>query len=249
MKVGELNFLEYLGNEEQNLLTSIVNFRNEFDLFYNLDRVYQEPLKRLVVSQNEIIIPQLYLFVHFHLYFSLSCLLRSHLSETLSSLRKAIDASFCAYKIILEPKTASDYLNRDNYFQFIKSNFQREIRKDPSLYPLAHDLIKIHDVCSQYGSHSDISSFIHRLEKKEVKDKNTEILFLHYFQFPRDQEEYRFYYLITLQGFYFMFMIFKSYLDKNLKVIDTKWESTVAEFGPLISKLTKEAYSKFEGNP
>ena len=93
MKLGEQNFLEYLGNEEQNLLTSIVNFKSEFDLFYNIDRIYQEPLKRLVVSSDDVVVPQLYLFVHFHLYFSMSCLLRSHLSETLSSLRKAIDAS------------------------------------------------------------------------------------------------------------------------------------------------------------
>ena len=31
MKVGELNFLEYLAGEEQNLLTSIINFRPDFD--------------------------------------------------------------------------------------------------------------------------------------------------------------------------------------------------------------------------
>ena len=121
MKLGELNFLEYLGNEKQNLLTSVVNFRAEFDLFYNVDRIYQEPLKRLVVSADDVIVPQLYLFVHFHLYFSISCLLRSHLSETLSSLRKAIDATLSAYEVILKPETATAYLNRDRHFQFITS--------------------------------------------------------------------------------------------------------------------------------
>lgn len=45
MKIDEINFLEYLSKEEQNLLTSFNNFRNEFDLFYNIDRIYQEPLR------------------------------------------------------------------------------------------------------------------------------------------------------------------------------------------------------------
>lgn len=249
MKLGELNFLEYLGNEEQNLLTSIVNFKSEFDLFYNIDRIYQEPLKRLVESSDDVVVPQLYLFVHFHLYFSMSCILRSHLSETLSSLRKAIDASLCAYKIILEPSKSVAYLDRDRYFQFIKSNIQREIGKDSSLYPLAHDLVKIHDACSEYGSHSDISSFFHRLETKETNDKKKDILLVHYFQFPRNPEEYKFYYLTTLQDFYSMFLIFKLFLDQNLKIIDPKWESTIKHLGPLLNKLRKESFAKFNGNP
>lgn len=249
MKLGEDNFLDYLGTEEQNLLTNIINFKNEFDLFYNIDRIYQEPLKRLVVSSDDVVVPQLYLFVHFHLYFSMSCLLRSHLSETLSSLRKAIDASLCAYKIIQEPTKSVAYLERDRYFQFIKSNIQNEIKKDSSLYPLAHDLVKIHDACSEYGAHSDISSFFHRLETKETDDKKRDILFLHYFQFPRNPEEYKFYYLTTLQGFYSMFLIFKLFLDQNLKIIDPKWEATIKHYGPLLSKLKKESFSKFNGNP
>jgi hypothetical protein len=170
MKPGELNFLEYLGNEEQNLLTGIVNWKKEFDLFYDLDRVYQEPLRRMIVSFGSEAVPRLYLFVHFHLYFSASCLLRCHLSETFSSLRKAIDASLCAYRILVKPDSELAYLERDKYFQFIKSNIQREIKKDASLYPLAHDLLFIHEKCSEFGSHSDPSSFIHRLERKKTDD-------------------------------------------------------------------------------
>lgn len=245
MKLGELNFLEYLGNEEQNLLTGIINWKDEFDLFYNLDRIYQEPLKRLVVSSGSVIAPQLYLFVHFHLYFSVSCLLRSHLSETLSSLRKAIDASLCAYRIMLKPDSEVAYLERDKYFQFIKSNIQLEIKEDASTYPLAHDLINIHDMCSEYGSHSDISSFFHRLERKETEDEKRDMLFLHYFQFPKNPEEYRFYYLFTLQAFYSMFLIFKTFLDQNLKIVDPKWESTINYLGPQLDKLKRESYAKF----
>ena len=119
------------------------NFRKEFDLFYNVDRIYQEPLRRLIISEDDVLVPQLYLFVHFHLYFSISTLLRSHLSECLASMRKAIDATLSAYKTIFEPKYSEKYINRDKYFQFSKSNMQKEIKKNSSKYPLAHELIKI----------------------------------------------------------------------------------------------------------
>lgn len=246
MKLGEANFLEYLGTEEQNLLTSFTNFRSEFDLFYDLDRIYQEPLKRLVVTEKNSLIPQLYLFVHFHLYFSISCILRSHLSECLSSTRKAIDATLSAYKIILDPEIATKYENRDKYFQYIKSNIQRENAEDSNKYPLAKNLVKIHDACSEFGSHADISSFFHRLERREVPGTNNDLQLVHYFQFPKNSEEYRFYYISILQAFYDMFLIFKLFLDENLKIIDPNWELTIKTLGPKLDNLRKESHSKIE---
>jgi len=249
MKLKEINFPEYIGIEEQNLLTSLNNFRPEFDLFYNVDRIYQEPLKRLVVSEDKATVPQLYLFVHFHLYFSISCLLRSHLSECLASIRKAIDASLSAYKIILEPDFSEKYENRDKYFQFIKRNFQHEIKKDSSKYPLSHSLINIHDACSEFGSHADISSFFHRLERKEIPNTNQDHVVVHYFQFPRNPEEYRFYYIVVLQAFYNMFMIFRLFLDKSLRIVDPEWEKVISFIGPELEKLRKLYYSRFTNDP
>jgi hypothetical protein len=248
VKLGKSNFLEYLGAEEQNLLTSIINFKGELDLFYNVDRIYQEPLGRMVVGSGGVAVPQLYLFVHFHLYFSISCLLRCHLSDSLSSLRKAIDASLCGYKIIVSPDSERRYWERDKYFQFIKANFQNEMNKDQSAYPLARSLIKIHELCSEFGSHSDISSFIHRLETKESECDEGDILLVHYFQFPRNPEEFRYYYISILQSFYLMFLIFKTFLDQNLRIVDPKWESTINHLGPMLDKLLKESYAKFGAN-
>lgn len=240
MKIGELNFLEYLGAEEQNLLASIVNFRADFDLFYNLDQIYREPLIRLEVPPSKAIVPQLYLFVHFHLYFSVSCILRSHLSECLGSVRKAIDASLSAYKIILEPSSAEAYANRDPYFQFIKSNMQQEIKKDSSKYPLAQRLLNIHDLCSEVGSHADVSSFIHRLEIKKDPTASGRQLLVHYFQFPRKKAEYQFYFISTLQAFLMMFRIFKAFFDQTLKIIDPQWEHAIETLGIKLEELLKK---------
>jgi len=248
MNIKELSFVEYIGIEEQNLLTSMTNFRKEFDLFFNIDKIYQEPLRRLDTPEKELIVPQLYLFVHYHLYFSVSCLLRSHLSECLNSMRKAIDASLTAYKLILEPELTKKYINRDKYFQFIKGNFQREISRNETKYPLAKTLLILHDACSEFGSHSDISSFFHRLEFKEISESNKQKVLLHYFQFPRNSEEYRFYYLVTLQAFFQMFLVFKIFLDQKLKIYDPKWEETIKFLGPELEKLRKQSRAKFAGN-
>ena len=187
-----MDFLKYLGSEEQNLLTSIANFRQEFDLFHNVDQIYQAPLGRLCVGEDEAVVPQLYLFVHFHLYFSVTCILRSHLSEALSSTRKAIDAALSAYALILDPDKTTAYLERDKYFRAIKANIQRRLEKDESSFPLARELLNIHGKCSEFGSHADVSSFFHRLQITDLDEKNSEMLF-HYFQFPANRDQYRFY--------------------------------------------------------
>ena len=246
MIVNKANFLDYLGHEEQNLLTSLLKYRSEFDLFYDLDQIYQNPLQRLEVSNNKKIVPQLYLFVHFHLYFSISCFLRTHLSECLSSIRKAIDATLSAYKIILEPETAGKYRARDKTFQFIKTHVKSKIKEDSSKYPLAHQLIEIHDACSQFGSHADISSFFHRLEDKKISGTKKGHIIIRYFQFAKQDEECHFYFISTLQAFYLMFKIFKLFFDVNLKIIDPKWELVIETLGPELERLRKKYFSQIK---
>ncbi|GEM_PF-3997359 len=245
MKISDSNFLEYLGAEEHNLLASIVNFKSDFDLFYNLDQIYREPLIRLEIPPSKATIPQLFLFVHFHLYFSVSCILRSHLSECLGSMRKAIDASLSAYQIILEPSSAQAYENRNPMFQHIKSHIQNEIKKDSSKYPLAHQLVNIHDLCSEFGSHADVSSFFHRLELRPDANGKKELR-VHYFQFPKKKPEYQFYFIATLQGFYLMFRIFKVFFDQNLKIIDIHWEQLIETLGKKLDEQRKLYKSKMD---
>jgi len=244
-----LRFHEYLGAEEQNLLASILNFRSEFDLFGQLDHIFQSPISRIRMSEDDqpgLLISQLYLFTHFHLYFSVSCILRSHLSESLSSTRKAIDASLTAYKIILDPSTAKNYAEQNNYFKYIKSNLQKEIQKDSSRYPLAHILINLYDSCSEYGPHADISSFFHRMEVKEFPEANADLLQIHYFQFPRESSEYKFYFVLTLKAFLKMFEIFRVFLNRRLKIIDPSWEASIARLNPHLEELRKRYFSAID---
>jgi hypothetical protein len=233
MKIRDMDFLDYLGLEERNLLASIVNFRQEFDIFYNIDKIYRAPLSRLSVSENEAVIPQLYLFVHFYLYFAVTCILRSHLSEALSTTRKAIDGAFTAYALILEPDKAHAYLERDKYFLFIKANIQRHIEKDTSAFPFARELLNIHDACSEFGSHADISSFFSQTGDYAGSG----------------QDEYRFYFLVILQAFFLIFRIFRLFFEKKLGIIEPTWEAAIAKLGPLLDKSRQAAYERLKTIP
>lgn len=243
---SESEFLKYLSIEEHNLLVSITMHRDEFHLFYNMDKVYMEPLARFVAQEEQSVVVQLFLFVRFHLYFSISCLLRCHLSEAVFSTRKDIDAGLSAYKIILEPDTAEQYLSRDRYFQNIKRNMQNEINRDTTKYPLAHSLIGLHDFCSEHGAHADDSSFFHRLERKKVLNAEVNEIVFQYFQFPRPKEKFKFYYVSILEVFFLVFMIFKSFLDNELRIIDLQWEEAINMLETRLPLLRERYHSQME---
>jgi hypothetical protein len=150
--------------------------------------------------------------------------------------------------LILQPDQAEKYVNRDKYFRSVKANIQKEIQKDRSAYPLALGLLKIHELCSQFGSHADISSFFHRLDTKHQADNESEVL-VRYFQYPNNIEEYRFYYLSVLQAFFLIFKIFKTFFDKQLRIIDPKWERAIEELDPELDRLRQAAYSRFAPKP
>jgi hypothetical protein len=233
-------FVEYLGREEHNLLANFVKFKDEFEMFRTLDRIFQEPRHRLVLETKDRVVAQLFLFVHFCFYFSYSCMLRCHLSEAMSSIRKGIDATLSAYKIIKEPRSSKDYINEEKFFVFIKSNIKRNIDE----FPLAVELCNIHESCSKFGSHADMSSFFHRLEIERPSEKDVDLLKVHYFQWPRNDDEFRYYQVYLLNSFYLMFKIFKVFLDRELRIIDPQWENAIKDIELKLGSLLNYCKSK-----
>ncbi|MDD2503895.1 MAG: hypothetical protein PHG58_08630 [Clostridia bacterium] len=224
-------FFDYLAVEEQNLLTSLVRFPKEIDMFAQLDWIYQFPMKKMTVPEEKTTIASLYLLTHYNLYFSYSCMLRSHLSDSLSAMRTGIDATFTAYRLIKKPDSIDQYLQRKHQYLRIKATIKDELKKDPSLYPLAPFLINLHEACSQYGSHADIDSFFHRFEIVFTEIPSKIKHNVHYFQFPDNPRSYRFYLTILLKGFYTMFLIYEDFIKEYLTITEIqKWEETIRSF-------------------
>ena len=114
------SLVSFLATEEQNLLTSTINLRDEFDSFWQLDQVFRDVLPHLGGNEVSRFICQMMIFVHYHLYFSTTTYLRGHKSEAYSSARVAIDATFHAYRFIKEPTSVSEYLASHKSFKRAK---------------------------------------------------------------------------------------------------------------------------------
>ncbi len=62
MEISDINFLKFLTGEEQNILSTLVNLRQDVDVFSHLDSLYREPFGLIDVPIGEEPIPSLYLF-------------------------------------------------------------------------------------------------------------------------------------------------------------------------------------------
>lgn len=224
--MNEINFEEFLLVEDQNLKSSLTNLGEDKNLFAKIDSIYQRAFWRTIGNNNdEKIINLLYRMIHFELYFCMSCLLRNHISETFASIRKAIDAAFTAYYIILNPNSSINYLKKNGIHKKIFTNIKKHIKQNKNRYPLASDLIKEYEFCSQYGVHSDFCIFFNRVENSK-----SEILF-YYFQNPNDLNEFKKMYLGLISIFWKIFNIFYlEYFSKKFKIIDEQWEKDIINF-------------------
>jgi len=217
-KIEFTNYLEYISNEEYNLLTSLRNFGKEFFLFSELDFIYKEYFKILqslkVKPNYEAVISIFLYFIHFNFYFSTSCFMRGHTGEAFSSIRKSIDAGFTAYYILENKDSVEDYINQEKYFIYIKNTIKKIRESDKTKYPLAQGLIELHELCSSYASHADISSFINRIVIE--KDK----IGFNYFTIPEDKNTFKLYFVVGILSFYYLFRIFKNlFIDIKTKGI------------------------------
>lgn len=234
------NLLEYLSKEENNLLTSLVNYRHDVDAFAQVDGHFQAPVPHIEVpadNDHARMVVGLYLFTHYHLYLSFATLLRCHLSDSLASTRKAIDATLTAYRLHLEPGTLQAYLAEDASYRFITSTIKHAIKQDNNAYPLAPPLLELHGICSQYGSHADVSSFVHRVKVTPLGSGRAQVEHM-MFQFPDDEKEFRYYLASTLSAYMLMLAIYADPLTKLTKDFDvTQWTEAIKALTASIEKV------------
>ena len=244
MDVPKTNLLEFIGIEQTNLLVSMGTCHDDIaKMFPILDEAYQAPLGFIDIRagddyKNTIL--SLYLFTHYHLYFSTICLLRRHLSDSLASTRKAIDATLSAYRLIEEPATLLQYHERHRNYQNIKSYVLKQIEKDQTKFSLATELIKLHDLCSEYGSHADIGSFVYRVSIEPTQQVGKGLFKLNMFQAPENEIEFRGYMVQTLLAYTQMVKIFSAFVGTFSDGLDVSaWIKKIDE---LVKAFASETY-------
>ncbi len=241
----EVEFLEYISQEDKILRDNLSICKEEMSIFNGLNMLFQKPLQHLDLSlapmtEAKRVIFALYYRVLYQMHSSFSNILRFHISECYISIRIAIDSVLSAYRIMLEPDMVEKYINRDNYFLYIKSKMKREYDRDNSRYPLAQQLFSVHEICSQYGAHTDPETFVYRI--KEGKD----FLFFNFFQSPTNENEFRFNLFTMLLSYFSIFRIFKEYLVSELKYKDERWVEVDEWVGKNLNELKKKVLPKDE---
>jgi hypothetical protein len=136
-----------------------------------------------------------------------------------------------------EPETHREYLDEQNSYLFIRRTIQQAIDKDKSSYPLSGPLLHLHGVCSKYGSHADVSAFVHRLRVRPTED-GTELREHLMFQYPEDENEFRYYIVSTMSAFLLMLGVFSDALIPHAQGFEgAGWKESTAN---LVQKIEKE---------
>jgi hypothetical protein len=81
-------------------------------------------------------------FCHANYYIAFAVILRGHFATSFNLLRVALDASFVAYRLMMNDGTVQDYMNEHNTFKFVKryikeneSSLPPRIQKQKSSFP------------------------------------------------------------------------------------------------------------------
>lgn len=234
-----LQFFEFIGMEEQQLLTSMANNREELALLARMESLYCAAMSCKTVKENDFIVFQLLTFTHYHFLFSTACKMRCHLSEAFASARAAIDAALIAAQIIHDRGSQVAYVKHDKPFD----NFARylgNLIKDGKDFPhpLASTLFNQHKQISRFASHADVDSFVHRVKKTTIGGEV--VMSVEYFQFARNDTERKIHALTLSHTFVMVMDVFSDFLVTEQKVVSPEWQSELHAIGKLIEHRALE---------
>lgn len=244
----EKNFLEYLGAEQTNLHVSMHNLHTEFNIFTHIDWLYHGIIRRAKVPEDEMLVMQLFLFCHYHLYHTGATLLRCHLGDAMASARKAIDASLIARRIADDPNSQQQYIDGHGSFKMITKHFRTELYKGRynSEKWYLDALLSLHNNFSRGGSHADLAGFAHRLEWD--RNDGSEAM-LHYFQKPPTISEFALYFLALSKTFLLILNLFEDYFVDQKQFVAGPWKHEIRRIGTVIEKRMAELKNDNQDEP
>ena len=114
---------------------------------------------------------------------------------------------------------------------------------------MASELLELHETCSEFGSHSDVSSFAHRVKLKDARYPGKSTPLFQYFQFARDPNEYHALFVEPLIAYYQMLVVFKRMVLQRALGLRKSWETELADVGAALEKERAVMFGYFENNP
>jgi len=227
------NLLEFVEIGQHNLMATIINCREEFDLFTNIDRLFQDAIAEKSIDPERVMIFQLFVFCHYHLLFSFSSITRTHLAEAFSSARVAIDAALVAHTLIKQPELQPNYIKREKPFDKLLRLYKNKIKDHVEVDPRAKRLVSRHDHCSQYASHADFDAVATKLRIQKTPEET--IVQLHYF-LKTQPALFKQQLLILLHDFVVILDVFSDMLVDDLHMLPENWRTKLRAIGMAIEK-------------
>ncbi|MCG2722013.1 MAG: hypothetical protein L6290_08375 [Thermodesulfovibrionales bacterium] len=208
------DFEHFLMIEQKNLFHNISGLEKDYDLILDLDRLYLSSLNVTLPEDSNIMIPAfLYLISHQEFYYGMASFLRLHKTQALRCLRVALDSTFTAYYLLKNPEETDSYLQKkEDVFQWEKlfRNIKMTIRNTQNKFPLVVGLTEVHDFCSKFA-HADPDGIFH----KYYMDIDKKILRAEYFDYDKNHDEYKKWFVFFLFYFFRIFMIYWNSMLKN----------------------------------
>jgi len=218
---------------------SLVSCPDELGVLAHIQGLYAAAMKNKTTDEQNIIIIQLLTITLYHFLFSSACYMRCHMSEAFSSVRAAIDAALITAQVIHDRSSQAAYFTRTKRFDKLIRHFKNFIKDNKPLpSPLIEWLITQHDACSQFASHADVQTFVHRLEF--VKIASQDVMSFGYFQTPRNPTEMKYYFLGLMRTFVVILDVFSQFMVDELNCLPPHWRDELHHLGGLIEKRQQE---------
>jgi len=230
-----LDLVRFVGAEHENFLTSLANNRTDLAIINRLQGLYAAAMSHKVINGDDVVLYQLLTFIHYHFLFSISNLMKCHLSEAFTSVRAAIDAALIAAHIVDDRASQIAYAKREKPFTMLARHYKAMIRDNRPL-PSRHipELLRTYDLCSQFASHADINSFIHRTSTRP--DGDEEVLRVEYFQFARDPNERQTHSLRLFHTFAIILDVYADFLVAEAGSVPEQWRAELHALGQTMER-------------
>jgi hypothetical protein len=127
----------------------------------------------------------------------------------------------------------------------IKRHVETDNKKPETAYADTQGVIDFHEICSQYGSHADVSAFIHRAEITPPNDLGQSLFRLLMFQKPDSDLEFR-YYVVQLMFIYMqMLWLMRDFVGDLAQDFDKKnWVQAIHTMGKAMEKEMQDIEAK-----
>lgn len=215
------NLLSFIAEEHACELVSTFKHHEHLSMFTAVDSLFQAPIPHFDVEHGLGTVSQLYLFVQYYMYAAMSNVMRLHQSEAYSCTRIAIDATLTAYRIIENQDLHPLYQQRDHTFQIIARFMKKATKADHTKFPLAKDLLAAWDICSEFGSHADVSTFFYRMKTiPDIDDSSKQMLQFMFFQQPENDELASLHYSELLHTFMCILAVFDPFVRTSTPGFD-----------------------------